>query len=207
MAERTFARPHRILPLARVMPCTTGRPHELPRTKELLMSVDKVKEDGFVPDDDLASATVPEGWDRRAFMMRSAMIGAVAVLSGCTPPTPKETAAQATSAPPVAPKVRPVRGSRRRQEVQGAGHDDARGVLQGRPGAVELAHDRADADHLRLLSALHEAAGRPAGQGHGAAACTCSAASAPPARATAPSAPRSPASSARSPPPSIRVPR
>ncbi len=67
------------------------------------MSVDNVKEDGFVPDDDLASATVPEGWDRRAFMMRSAMIGAVAVLSGCSPPTPKETADQAASAPPVAP--------------------------------------------------------------------------------------------------------
>jgi L-serine dehydratase len=30
---------------------------------------------------------------------------AVAVLSGCAPPTPKETVEQATSAPPVAPKV------------------------------------------------------------------------------------------------------
>jgi L-serine dehydratase len=44
----------------------------------------------------------PEGIDRRAFMMRSAMFGAVAVLSGCAPatdeqvaksPAPKETAA------------------------------------------------------------------------------------------------------------------
>ena len=65
------------------------------------MSVDNVKESGFVPDDDLESANLPEGWDRRAFMMRSAMIGAVAVLSGCAPATPKETAEQATSAPPV----------------------------------------------------------------------------------------------------------
>ena len=69
------------------------------------MSVDNVKESGFVPDDDLASATVPEGWDRRAFMMRSAMIGAVAVLSGCSPPTPEKTAEQAASAPPVPPKT------------------------------------------------------------------------------------------------------
>jgi L-serine dehydratase len=69
------------------------------------MSVDNVKENGFVPDDDLASAIVPEGWDRRAFMMRSAMIGAVAVLSGCNSPTPEKTAEQAASAPPVPPKT------------------------------------------------------------------------------------------------------
>ena len=55
----------------------------------------------FSPLDDLDAVNLPDGWDRRAFMMRSAMIGAVAVLSGCAPPTPKETAAQATSAPPV----------------------------------------------------------------------------------------------------------
>ena len=36
------------------------------------------------------------------------------------------------------------------------------------PGPLELAHHRADAHHLRLLPALHQAAGRPARQGHGA---------------------------------------
>ncbi|HEX5070648.1 MAG TPA: L-serine ammonia-lyase [Vicinamibacterales bacterium] len=41
---------------------------------------------------------LPDGVDRRAFMMRSAMIGAVAVLAGCAPPTPEDTKAQATSA-------------------------------------------------------------------------------------------------------------
>jgi len=42
--------------------------------------------------------------DRRAFMMRSAMIGAVAVLEGCGPSTPEETAKTAASAtPPAAP--------------------------------------------------------------------------------------------------------
>ena len=45
----------------------------------------------------------PEGWDRRTFMMRSAMIGAVSVLTGCAPAGPKETTDQATSAPPVPP--------------------------------------------------------------------------------------------------------
>ena len=39
-------------------------------------------------------------------------------------------------------------------------------VLQGRPRPLEFAHHRADAHHLRLLPALHEAAGRPTGAGH-----------------------------------------
>lgn len=47
-----------------------------------------------LPDDN------PNGVDRRAFMMRSAMIGAVAVLSGCKAPTREETATRAASAPP-----------------------------------------------------------------------------------------------------------
>ena len=34
----------------------------------------------FFSDDDVNSTNLPEGWDRRAFVMRSAMIGAVAVL-------------------------------------------------------------------------------------------------------------------------------
>jgi len=41
----------------------------------------------------------PAGIDRRSFMMRTAMIGAVTVLSGCKPLTPKETAEKAASAP------------------------------------------------------------------------------------------------------------
>src|SRR6188472_37992 len=59
----------------------------------------------IVLNDDVNLAELPEGWDRRAFMMRTSMIGAVAVLSGCAPPSPKETAAQATSAPPVGAKT------------------------------------------------------------------------------------------------------
>ena len=46
----------------------------------------------------------PNGVDRRGFMMRSAMIGAVAVLSGCAPSTKEETAEKAaTTTPPTAP--------------------------------------------------------------------------------------------------------
>ena len=64
------------------------------------------------------------------------------------------------------PPSRSRRGPQGREEVQGSGDDHPRGVLQGGTGPVELAHHRSDADHLRLLSALHQAAGRHAGQGH-----------------------------------------
>ncbi len=57
-------------------------------------------------------------------------------------------------------------GPRRQEADEGAGDDDDRGVLQGGPGPVELAHDRPDADHLRLLPALHEAAEGEARPGH-----------------------------------------
>src|SRR5262252_1139626 len=49
---------------------------------------------------ELESTEVPAGVDRRAFMVRSAMVGAVAVLSGCSPSTPEQTAAKAATATP-----------------------------------------------------------------------------------------------------------
>jgi L-serine dehydratase len=48
---------------------------------------------------------VPKGMDRRAFMMRSALIGAVAVLTGAPPASPAATAKKAASAPPTPPKT------------------------------------------------------------------------------------------------------
>ena len=52
----------------------------------------------------LAEAQAPGSVDRRAFMMRSAMIGAVSVLSGCGPSSPEETTkAAATATPPPLP--------------------------------------------------------------------------------------------------------
>ena len=56
-------------------------------------------------------------------------------------------------------------GPRGGEEVEEPGDDDARRVLQGRARPLQLPHDRADAHHLRLLSALHEAAARRAGEG------------------------------------------
>ena len=51
-------------------------------------------ETAFVP------AEVPAGVDRRTFMMRSAVIGSAAVISGCTP-TEKQQTAGASAPPPV----------------------------------------------------------------------------------------------------------
>jgi L-serine dehydratase len=47
----------------------------------------------------------PEGIDRRTFLMRSAMIGAVSVLAGTPPASAEETAKKAASAPATPPAV------------------------------------------------------------------------------------------------------
>jgi L-serine dehydratase len=70
--------------------------------------------------EDLNVDAVPGGVDRRAFLMRSAMIGAVAVLEGCSAPSPEATAASAAtatspaqaSAPPLDPNLNVVKKSK-----------------------------------------------------------------------------------------------
>jgi len=47
---------------------------------------------------------IPSGVDRRAFLMRSALVGAVAVLNGCSPAAPPAATAPAT-APPAPPEA------------------------------------------------------------------------------------------------------
>jgi L-serine dehydratase len=56
------------------------------------------EDDAPLPGPALESGETPVGIDRRAFMMRSAMIGAVAVLAGAPPANAKDTAARAASA-------------------------------------------------------------------------------------------------------------
>ena len=107
------------------------------------------------------------------------------------------TGRPASARSPPVPASKAVAGSRCREEGQGPGHDHAGRVLQGRTGALELPHDRPDAHHVRFLPAMHEAAGRSAGEGDRDSRSTSTEASAPPARATAPSGRRWPASSAR----------
>ncbi len=55
-------------------------------------------DDSKVPLEMMEAPEAPAGVDRRAFMMRTAMIGAVSVLSGTLPVSPEETAKKAASA-------------------------------------------------------------------------------------------------------------
>jgi L-serine dehydratase len=58
---------------------------------------------------ELAGTDVPNGVDRRAFMMRSALVGAVAVLSGCAAPSSEAVSAKAaTATPPPQPTAPPL---------------------------------------------------------------------------------------------------
>src|SRR6478735_4475323 len=67
---------------------------------------DQPPRDTPILDPELAATEPLSGIDRRTFLMRSAMIGAVTVLSGCKPPTVQETAETASSAPATPPAVR-----------------------------------------------------------------------------------------------------
>src|SRR6187455_2486381 len=59
----------------------------------------------LLPDTAPAGADLPAGLDRRAFMMRSALFGATAVITGCAAPTEQQVAA---TPPPPAPAPPPL---------------------------------------------------------------------------------------------------
>ena len=124
------------------------------------MSLDNDRKDLITPQD-LGLHEAPSGADRRAFLMRSAAIAAAAVMTGCTTEEKKATVAAAT-APAVRGKF--VGGPRRGEEVERTGNDGHRRVLQSRTRTFQLPHNRADAHHIRLLSAVHEASGRSVGK-------------------------------------------
>ena len=54
----------------------------------------------LLADTEAATVELPAGLDRRAFMMRCALFGATAVITGCAAPTEQQVA---TAAPPPAP--------------------------------------------------------------------------------------------------------
>src|SRR5438128_1278544 len=62
----------------------------------------QICENAPIVDPEIVDAA-PAGFDRRTFLVRSAMIGAVAVLNGVKPASAKETSAKIASAPPIAP--------------------------------------------------------------------------------------------------------
>jgi L-serine dehydratase len=59
---------------------------------------------GFVPEQELNSPEVPSGVDRRTFLMRSAVIGATAVITGCSQ-SPEQVTAAAVAPPPLLPST------------------------------------------------------------------------------------------------------
>ena len=57
---------------------------------------------------ELETIPLPAGIDRRAFMMRSAVIGAASVIVGCSAPEPAKTTAATPAPPPAAPQAPPL---------------------------------------------------------------------------------------------------
>ena len=67
------------------------------------------KNDSRLPVPDQNPTDVPPGLDRRAFMMRSAVVGAAAVIAGCSTSKEEQAAAIAsTPAPQPAPAAPPL---------------------------------------------------------------------------------------------------
>ncbi len=105
---------------------------------------------------------VPDGIDRRAFLMRHAAIGAAAVMTGANWPeearaqqaateASAQRAAMAAAKDGVGLKMSAALSrSRGRQEFAGRRHDSG-GRITGWARTFELPHDRSDAHHLRLL--------------------------------------------------------
>jgi L-serine dehydratase len=71
------------------------------------MSSNDDREPPFPPVIDPNAIEVPEGFDRRAFVMRSAVVGAAAVIAGCSPAAQPAAPAAAAATPP-APKEPPL---------------------------------------------------------------------------------------------------
>jgi L-serine dehydratase len=67
-----------------------------------MKSENPTPEPAFLPLEELTPSEPPAGVDRRAFMMRSALVGAMGVITGCSP-TPEQAAAQAPATPPPMP--------------------------------------------------------------------------------------------------------
>jgi len=65
-------------------------------------SEDRGKKDAFLPKEDLTAIQIPSGVDRRAFLMRSAVLGSVAVITGCSTSENASKAVASATPPPAA---------------------------------------------------------------------------------------------------------
>jgi L-serine dehydratase len=82
-----------------------------------MTSKEHAAEMALSPDTAPAGADLPPGLDRRAFMMRSAIFGATAVITGCAAPTEQQVASappapQAPTAPPLSEDLEVVKKSK-----------------------------------------------------------------------------------------------
>src|SRR5262249_7893159 len=75
-----------------------------PPINEVNMKFEEHDQDtAFLPERELNPAEAPEGVDRRAFMLLTAVAGAAAVMTGCAPQKQPENAAAAQTAAPAQP--------------------------------------------------------------------------------------------------------
>jgi L-serine dehydratase len=70
-----------------------------------MTSEEKPEKTDLLLDTDPVGAELPAGLDRRAFMMRSAIFGATAVLTGCAAPTEQQVASAPPAPAPAAPAL------------------------------------------------------------------------------------------------------
>src|SRR5947209_19226596 len=67
--------------------------------------VEADRQDPLGPTDQLAPHNIPDGVDRRAFLMRSTLIGATAVMTGCAVPAEERATKSAGAAAPTPPPL------------------------------------------------------------------------------------------------------
>ena len=140
------------------------------KKREKIQHPTEMKEKAALRASDAMQPQIPKGVDRRAFMMRSAMIGAMSVMTG-SPISAQEKTEKAASTtaktgtaptPPLSPSL----------DVVKKGKGPVLTVIDEfykvGPGPFELAHDWPDAHYLRFLSKGNETARRQAGKGNGA---------------------------------------
>ncbi len=125
-------------------------------------------EDPLADTSGLISLEIPHGVDRRSFLMRSAVGGAAAVMTGCSDLARRENSEGRRNIDAAAGCGIDAASLCRlgcREEGAGARADDGGRVLQSGARTIEFAHDWSDAHHLRFLPASHQTAGRQTRQG------------------------------------------
>ena len=120
---------------------------------------------------------IPRGLDRRKFIMRSAVISAAAVMTGCTRSETERNRPSASSRIPTG--GRDIGNGRWARcpalpdldvvkKEKGPVLTTADEFYKGGARSVQFAHDWSDAHYLRFLPASHQTAGRQTRQGDGA---------------------------------------